>query len=130
MPITVELLPDEPIVIMKFEGTVTAAEITEKLQETAEKTADIAGTIYRINDISDLQMTVKEMIALVTTLRQPTPGAYNDPRFEVVFVNDNRTSHVYTDILQTQLFREQPIRLFGSTEQAIEYIRQRIHETA
>jgi hypothetical protein len=130
MSITIEQLPDEPIVIMKFEGSVTATEITEKLQEVAEQTADIPGTIYRINDISDLKMTIKEMVSLVHALRQPIPGAYNDPRFEVVFVNNNRTSQLYTDILQTQLFRDQPIRLFDSIAEAIEYIRQRDHETA
>ena len=130
MSITIEHLPDEPIVIMKFEGSVTAAEVTKELQAVAEQIAEIPGTIYRIYDISDLEMSIREIITLVNRLRRQIPGVYNDPGFEIVFVNDSRTSQMYADILRTQVFREQPIRIFGGTAEAVEYVRKRQNETA
>lgn len=132
MTITIDRMENEPILVMELKGVLTAREITEALVECAQMSENIQGTVFRINDMSKMVLSISELVALVRALRAGVPGsAATNPRIQNIFVGNRQTIRLYTDILTTQVFDGQPMPVFGNMDDALNYIRcERLPESA
>ena len=83
MSLTVERLPDEPIIQVTITGRVTPDVIKEMFVQSA-KFADEMGaeTVYRVTDLRDIETTFTDLVLILAeTTKAALPGSPVDPRF-------------------------------------------------
>lgn len=122
MPIHIERLPDEPIVLATMTGQVTAVEIKELFARTLELSQDIPGTIYRITDVRSADATFSDLLFILAELSSKQPFATSDPRVKGVLVGRHFASQLTSDSLKQRQYGALNLPLFDDMETALEYL--------
>jgi hypothetical protein len=86
MPITLERLPNEPILVATYTGHITLEDIRGLYRATAELIGDEPGTFHRISDTRGATSDFMEMLKTVQTVTQEMAGSSLDQRIQVTFV--------------------------------------------
>jgi len=122
MPITVEMLPDEPIIIVTLAGRITTDDTVDFITASADLAQQTGDTIYRITDLTDAEIALPDMLPVITTIAADTPASIRDPRFCGIFVGNARTSRLYTDIIRTQVFNGEELPFFRTVDEALQFV--------
>jgi len=127
MPILLEKLPNEPILIATYSGHVTIKEMRQMFAETLRHMDGHSGYIYRIADISGLDADFEEILAINQQAAQVTPGSTHDPNMVVVFVGKNEwVKLVQQDALFQEALQALNIPIFDDLKDALAAVRQMI----
>jgi hypothetical protein len=118
MPIHVEQSVDDPIMTFMFEGEINPETVEEASAQLAEA-VDTMGILYVVLDLRSTEMTQGEAVALIES--PDTPSLMSHPRIRLVFVG-TPVPHDPTKPFQAPVF--------GSDEDALDYIRQDIANNA
>lgn len=86
MPISVERLPDEPIIIATYSGHITINDIKTMYQTTADLMGDEQVTFHRISDVRGATSDFMEMLKTVQSSTQEMRGSSSDKRIHVTYV--------------------------------------------
>jgi len=89
MPHMALKLEDAPIVLVRITGRLTPAVHFKVSQEVADLIEGVPGIIFRINDLTGVQLRVLEMAELVHQLAKGWAGTASDPRIVSIMVMDN-----------------------------------------
>ncbi len=121
MPISIEWLPDEPVLLATCTGFITVADFTEMFQEVAELVRDVDGHIFRIADYRRADSSFADIIRTVQESVKGMPGSPTDNRIKTIYVGTSQ----WISLARTA-FQNQPggwqIPAFHSIEDALEYI--------
>jgi len=123
MPVSVEKLPDEPIIVAKLWDKLTSEDIRAVFVRSAALMADIKGNVYRITDFSEADATFPELLKMVSEGAKHAPGTSNDPRVKVCFVGSHAMGKLYVEFLRKQQFGAIQIPMHKSMEIALESVR-------
>jgi hypothetical protein len=135
MPITVEKLPDEPIIILTITKPVDfAQELPPAYDEVAELLQEIEGPFYRISDFSGMQQSgVNELINLLMTAFRSRSGSLIDPELKArtrsLIVGDFKLVEMGVSILRKQA-PDLNVSVFRSVNTALAYARDQLEEAA
>jgi hypothetical protein len=128
MPLTVERLPGEPIVVARFTGKVTAELVHEMFAESARFADEIGDRVHRISDVSDIETTFSDLILILAEASHGQPGSPSDPRFQGTLVGANAWAKMYSDSLQQQQYGQLNIPVFDTFDAALAHIRSQIKD--
>ena len=120
MPVTIEQIPNEPIILLRYQGFLDVATVTEAFIKSVALATNIEGTVYRIADVREAESTFVEVMNIIKASRS-TAGSTTDNKFRVIFVGDNQLIRFYMQILAN--LGAPPLRIFHTLEDAMEYIR-------
>jgi hypothetical protein len=126
MPVTVELLPGEPILYATLVGDVTVDDMRAMFIQSAQMTQDMPGPIYRITDTRQGRADFMGMLQTVRAASDGTPGSSTDPKFKPVFLGTNEMVRMGVDMLKKPQFGGIQIPIFREIDDALIYIRHEI----
>jgi hypothetical protein len=120
MPVTVERLTGQPIIVLHYEGFLDLDTVKSAFIQSAGFAAEIEGTIYRIADVRNADSNFVEIVKIVKASRANVQGNATDTKFQVIFVGQNQLIHLYTDALKQ--LGAAPIPIFHTMEDAMQFI--------
>lgn len=128
MSYTVERIDNEPIIYIRMLAPLDPmGDLANLYRETDALTADISGTIYRVVDWTEAQLTFDLVVELLDTQRRNNaPTAPRSPRVKNHYiVNDDWGRFMIESIRQAQYGGVQA-PMFASREEALQEIRQAV----
>jgi hypothetical protein len=123
-------LPDEPIVIVRVSGEVTAQEHYQLSLEVFDLIDKVPGRIYRINDLTGSHRAFGEMTKTAGQASQGWGGTASDPRVVSLVVAGDGNAYLGIQHLNDTLKGSTPIQLFATLEEALAYTRAQIANAA
>ncbi len=126
MPVQVNKLPDEPIILLTYDGSVDVETVKSAFQQSVELMSEINGAVYRISDVRAIdadETTIGQLFKLIAELRRDTSGSSADPRIHGVFVGGHQLARIYADFMRQQQFGGTLIPFYHTLEEALDYIR-------
>ena len=120
MPVKVERLPDQPVIILHYEGFLDLETVKSAFIQSAGLAAEIEGTVYRIADVNNADSNFVEIVKIIKASRANVQGNATDTKFQVIFVGQNQLIHFYTDALKQ--LGAAPIPIFHTMEDALHYV--------
>jgi hypothetical protein len=118
-----EILPDEPIIIFKFDGIFTVNEMLEMYTICEENVDKLGGRGYRIGDYTECISTFPDLLDAIQKSRNARVGNPSDPRFIPVMVGTNAWVKLASDLLSKPQFANIRIPIFTSVEDALAAVR-------
>ena len=126
MGFTLELLPDEPIMVVKGKGTLTAQDFTEMYDESRELLAGIKGPIYRIVDFRESTTSFMDLIRITQVATKGVEGSTTDPRIKAIVVGTNQWISLGRTIFEQPQFSGLHFPTLESIEDALGYARKQL----
>jgi hypothetical protein len=132
MPVMVKRLPGEAIVIATCSGVLDVATLKDMFAQTAALMDDSDRVIYRIADYYGVTSTFADLLRNAQEASKAgDSAATTDPRLRTIFVGSEDWQ-----AQAREAFGKNPfgggvqIPIFGSVDDAIEYARRALNETA
>src|SRR5262249_46479405 len=122
MSVTVERVPNEPIIVATLEGFVSLDTLKELYLRSVELTGDITGHWYRITDVSALNSSFMEVLKMVREASQGLPASSGDPNLTVVLVGANDMARLFADVLRKPQYGGLEIPIFKCMEDALYFV--------
>lgn len=119
MPVKIEPVPDEPIIVVTFEGHIDLDTVRNMFVETAALFAKFEGDVYRIADIREADTDFVDIVKMIKAIREGLPASSIDPRMHGIFVGRNQFARMYADFMKQM--GSKPIPIFVTMEDALEY---------
>ena len=124
MPVVVERVPDEPVVIATYSGVITLEDVKHLFAQTAALTADVEGHRYRISDFHDAQSTFGDIVQIMGEARTGASGSSSDPNLTTIFVGSNEWGAMVRNFFTQGQYGGLNIPTVTSIEEAWEFIRE------
>ncbi|MDX2161969.1 MAG: hypothetical protein SF162_11640 [bacterium] len=117
-------LPGEPIILVRYEGTVTVEDIHAATPEVDRLLHELGGTLYLIIDAAQATSNFQQMIAILRTpsaLLIAEPGRIVPPDLKVhmLLVNNSGMAKLYSSAINQVQFGQLKVPLFRTLEDAL-----------
>ena len=86
MPVTVQRLPAEPILVATLVGDITIEDVMDMYQQSSTLIAGEEGVFYRIVDTREATSSFPEMLKVLQRATQEMPAATSSSQIRVTFV--------------------------------------------
>lgn len=129
MPINIELLANEPIIIATFEGDITVDDVIFSFTETDRliNEHNLPTPVYRISDYGNINTSFSNVInAVKAAVRRDIPGSVADERINGMLVGRNTWTRMGRDLLAIR--GKKQMKLFYSVDSALQHIRAEIKQ--
>lgn len=130
MPIQVERLPNEPIIIYHYpEKLANSHEITAALEEAIrvhQSKMDADPIIWVIHDTTDLKIDFGTVISMIATLTKDGPEGFDDPRLKVAAVTKSDLIRFVARSTNQDQYGNWNVRVVETLEEAIACAREDI----
>jgi hypothetical protein len=123
MPVRVERLANEPILIATLSGNIVVADFIELYHRSSHWIGQETGTFHRITDTREATSTFPEILKAIQVSAQEVPASSMDGQIQVTFVGTNTWINFARDV-----FAQRGINMsaFPDMESALESVRIRI----
>ncbi|MEL6151255.1 MAG: hypothetical protein AAFR56_16640, partial [Chloroflexota bacterium] len=81
---------------------------------------------FRITDITDLHLSISEIVAWLAEQKQASPGSINDPRAISLTVGAEGTNREAADWARQEQYGGKEILLFETVDEALAYAREQV----
>lgn len=126
MGFTLELLPNEPIMIVIGKGAMTVQDFNEMFAESRKLLAGMKAPIYRIVDLSESTTSFMELIRLTQIATKGVEGSTTDSRIKPVIVGTTQWVSLGRTIFEQPQFSGMHFPTFVSMEDALTYARREL----
>jgi hypothetical protein len=130
MPVTVEQLGDQPIIVATFTGFVDLPTVQEMFRRSAEFKSKLRTPFYRITDVTNIETSLKDLLDIVNEASQGIPGSSTDPDIKGMFVGTNKWVGLFQSTISEAEYGSVSIPAFTSREDALNYISRQRDEAA
>lgn len=122
MAVTVHRLPEEPILIAHFSGSVTADEVLWMYEESDRLIGPQETRVFRITNIIDAQSDFLRVLEIARTAGQERPGSVYDRRIIGVLVGTDKWAKLLAELLHLPQYGGLSFPFFRDMASAFEYI--------
>jgi hypothetical protein len=122
MPVRVEKLPDEPVLVITYEGHLDVETVKSAFTQSAALAAKIDGAVYRISDVRKGEGDFIDLMQIMAQVRAGIPGSSADPKIKGIFVGTHYMARLYADLMRQEQFGGIQIPFFKTVEEALDYI--------
>jgi hypothetical protein len=122
MPVTVERLPEQPIIVVVYTGRVTVGDVQSVFARSSNMLKPDDELMYRITCIEEIDVDFAEILHFAQSSTLETPGSSTDPRFRVVIVGHDKWTKLFVQFMSKKQFGGISIPCFHTREQAMEYV--------
>jgi hypothetical protein len=122
MPVTVERLDDQPIILATFTGEIDVEMVKTMFQRSAEIQTEIGTPVYRITDVRAIETSLMNLLSIVREASQDVPGSPLDPHITGMFVGTNKWVRLFQSALDEEEYGSISIPAFVSMEDALAHI--------
>jgi len=124
MPYVVKQLPNEPILLMTVSSPFDMEKDAPPLFALAAKTAEpIPGHVYCVYDLRKLELSFGDLVLGLSAQTGHVAGSMSDPNITAVMIGSSEMLKLAEKAFQQKQYGEIGIKLFGSVEDATNYVR-------
>ena len=123
MPVTIEKLPDEPIIVATIIGHFDVGMAREIFQKSADLAQGMVGHYYRVTDARQMDIGFGEMMRVIEEASRGEPGSTRDHSVSVVLVGTNDMLKLFSDMMKLRQYGATATPIFKSMEEALSHIR-------
>jgi hypothetical protein len=125
--IKIECLPNEPILYAVLSGQVTPDDVCALYRESARLADEIGGTVYRISDVSSIEVSFSDLVDIMSRAAQKQPGSPADPRMVGVMFGASESAYMYSDGMRQDHYGNRKVPVVKTYDEAMAYIRQQMN---
>src|SRR5690349_4479910 len=100
MPVTVERLPNEPIIHAHLWGVIEISCIKDMYEWSVPLIEEIGGTVWRVTDAREVESTFSDVVQILGKIASDTPGSTTDPRVKSVLVGNSQWVKFVAEAIQ------------------------------
>jgi hypothetical protein len=128
MPIIVNKLPGESIIINTYSGKITAKDIEAAIPDFSAVADGLEPPIYRITDGSESQVSFPDLVMIMPKVTlENNPLSLRDKRFiDLVIVPEKGFARLGAESLRQMHYGGANVRIFDTLEDAIAYAREKL----
>jgi hypothetical protein len=129
MAITIEKLPDEPILMSVYDGRLSTEDLRYTEQESIKLAQDLKKPVFRISDARTMEVSFPDLVVLLfdAARARNNPGSLSDPNFvDLIVVKPDGLVAFGTRSLGQEQYGRLNIRVFESIESALAHAREEI----
>ncbi len=127
MPVTVQKMADENIILVAYESPYKVSETTESMEVIQQIVEQAVGVTYLIVDLSRLNMTFSDMVQGLAASTSGRQGwSVKDPRTRMVVVGANKLIEFGVKAVNQTQYGGINIPLFDTMDEALAYVRAEI----
>jgi hypothetical protein len=123
MSFTLELLPDEPILLTKAKGMLVVQDFAEMFATSRRLLRGMQGTIYRISDFREASSSFMDLLRMAQLASKGSEGTTTDPRIKAVLVGTNQWVSLARTIFEQPQYSAMRFPTFETMEEALDYAR-------
>ena len=123
MGFTLELLPNEPIVLTHAKGMLTVHDFAEMFAASRKLLHGKQGTIYRISDFREASSSFMDLLRMAQLASKGNEGTTTDPRIKAVLVGTNQWVSLARTIFEQPQYSAMRFPTFETLEEALLYAR-------
>lgn len=121
MPVTLERLEGEPIILVTVDGHLNGDMVRELYHNIGVIAQEIDGPVYRITDVRKLHTTFAELMGIMKEALKDSPGTTSDNNITNIFVGREKFALLARDMMKRANPDNHP--LFDTIEDALTFIR-------
>lgn len=122
MPVTVERLPDLPVIVATFSGHIIADDVREVFTRSLKLITPEDTFLYRISSLEQADSSFVDAFQSVQAGAVEQPGTTKDSRFRVILVGRNRWVQMFVQFMAQKQFGGMTIPCFPTLDKALEYV--------
>lgn len=127
MPMVVERLPGEPIIILTLQPPLTLPdELRASIEETAHITEQFYGIYYRIVDVSQPGIQFNDIVMTIAESAKGRAGSITDVRARNVYVGSGEIVDLLAGSPLHKQYNSREAHRFDTMDQALAYVRSAI----
>jgi hypothetical protein len=126
MAVTVERLPDEPIILAHVSGHMSMDDAKTIFARSAELMQAMSGHIFRITDVREMDTDFGEVLEMLREASQGGPGSTSDPNLSVVMVGGHALTKFFADAMSQKQFGGVAVPVFTEMDDALTYVRYKL----
>ena len=123
MPITIERIPDEPIIVANCSGFLTKEDFVGMFTQVNDLMPAMEGTVYRIADYREANTSFMDILKTVQEASKGMPGSTTDPRIQTVWVGTTQWIALARNFFQQQQFGGLQVPAFHDMDTAFAYVK-------
>ena len=130
MTFTIEMLPDEPIVICTMSDRFNPmTDYGAFWQQLGAILQGKEGPIYRITHLQTDQIQFSDMVmALAAEAKSGMPGSLTDPRIRSLLVNQSLLAQMAVESIKQDQYGRLETPLFGTLDEALAHARSQLKQ--
>ena len=122
MPVTVERLPELPVIVAKFSGHIIADNVREVFTRSLTMIKPEDTFLYRISSLEEADSSFVDAFQSVQAGAASQPGTTKDTRFRVILVGRSRWTQMFVQFMAQKQFGGVVIPCFPTMDKALEYV--------
>jgi hypothetical protein len=126
MPYQLQPMDDEPILIAHLYGKVTCQDVLTLFAKSAEFADQVGGPIARITVVEEGDISFGDLVMIMAEVPGGMPGSPSDLRLSCAMVGSHQWARFYSDSLHQDQYKRINVPLFGSLDEALAYVRERM----
>ncbi|MCA0456774.1 MAG: hypothetical protein LCI00_22570 [Chloroflexi bacterium] len=123
MGFTLQLLPDEPILITVAKGHLVVEDFAGMFAESRKLLAGMPAPIYRISDFREASSSFMELIRMAQIASRGDEGTTSDPRIKAILVGMNQWVNLARTIVEQPQYSAMRFPTFQTLDEALAYAR-------
>lgn len=126
MPVHVELLDNEPILICRYEGKLTTEDLRHIERESLALTESMDGPIPRISDTREASLSFGDLVVLLfdAARARNIPGSTGDPKFaDIAVVKEGSIAALGARSMGQDQYGNLRIPVYETMEEALAHAR-------
>ena len=123
MGFTLQLLPDEPIVITVAKGHLVVQDFAGMFAASRKLLAGMPAPIYRISDFRDATSSFMDLIRMAQIASKGDEGTTSDPRIKAILVGTNQWVNLARTIIEQPQYSAMRFPTFETMDDALAYAR-------
>lgn len=123
MGFTLELLPDEPIMIATAQGMLSVQDFADMFAESSRMLEGIEHTIYRISDFREATTSFLDLIKMSKLASQGNEGSTTDTRIKAILVGSNHWVNLARTIFEQPQYSAMRLPTLETIDDALLYVR-------
>lgn len=127
MSYTVEILPNLPVIHVKYMGQTTKDEIIEAMREVIQLALTLtAPKIFHIIDVAEAQTDFMAMMGVFKEISHNTPSIPSSAEYHRMFIGTNDMAKLSSQMMTLPQFGGMKVPIFKTVDDALRYIHQEL----
>ena len=123
MGFSLELLPNEPIIITTATGKLSVQDFADMFAEARKLLQGMSGPIYRISDFREATSSFMDLLRMAQLASKGDEGTTSDPRIKAVLVGTNQWVSLARTIVAQPQYSAMHFPTFETLEAALHFAR-------
>ncbi len=123
MPVEVERLEGEPIIIVRASGHIEPRQGMLEMYAAVDALIKPDEKVFCITDLSEMSVSFSDLVMGMSAIREKRPGSPNDPRICNIMVGSGPMWNLASKAAKQLQYGGVDVHLFSAMEEAIEYAR-------